>query len=208
MRDGAAMSFRPLRASLALAIAFAAIGAATAAAADGVYAVFADPKAGALAVKGTASDSDMAKLDALEVNEIDFGIEKPLVLDPRQGAVGPGRPSFRPLSLSLPLGAGVAALLQTSGTGGHYGDVTVHFRTTGDKPVEYATLALKLVAVTKVEIAAEDGDRPRANVALIYGAMKLDVFPLDATGTPASTPETGQWSVVNNSTDFSKVPKP
>ena len=99
--------------------------------ADAIFVVFEGPAAGALPVKGAALDDEMAKLGALEVDSLDFGIENSLVIDPREGATGPGRAAFLPLRMVLALGPGVPALLQTAGAGGHYGDVTVHFRTGG-----------------------------------------------------------------------------
>ncbi len=176
--------------------------------ADAIFVVFESPTAGAVAVKGDASDEDMAKLGALEVDAVDFGIENPLVIDPEDAAIGPGRPAFTPLQLKLRLGPGVPALLQTSGAGGHYGDVTVHFRTSGNKPVEYATLSIELVAVSSVEVSASGGNPPQAAVSLTYGSMKLDVYPIDVKGAVATTPETGQWNVMTGTADFSKVPKP
>jgi len=180
----------------------------TPAAADGIFVVFENPAAGAVAVKGAALDDEMAKQGAVEVDSAAFGVENALVIDPQEGAVGPGRADFLPLKLELPLGPGVPALLQTSGAGGHYGDVTVHFRTGGKQPVDYATLALKLVAVTSVEIAAATDSPPRAEIALTYGSMKFDVYPMDAKGAVASTPETGQWNVMTGTADFSTVPRP
>jgi hypothetical protein len=180
----------------------------TPAAADGIFVVFENPAAGAVAVKGAALDDEMAKQGALEVDSAAFGVENALVIDPQEGAVGPGRADFLPLKLELPLGPGVPALLQTSGAGGHYGDVTVHFRTGGKQPVDYATLALKLVAVTSVEIAAATDSPPRAEIALTYGSMKFDVYPMDAKGAVAPTPETGQWNVMTGTADFSTVPRP
>jgi type VI protein secretion system component Hcp len=176
--------------------------------ADAIFVVFANPAAGALPVKGAALDDEMAKQGALEVGSAEFGVENSLVIDPQEGATGPGRPDFLPLKLELPLGPGVPALLQTAGAGGHYGDVTVHFRTSGRQPVDYATLALKLVAVTSVEVAAATDGPPRAEIALIYGSMKFDVYPMDAKGAVAPTPETGQWNVMTGTADFATVPKP
>ena len=144
--------------------------------ADAIFVVFESPAAGALPVKGAALDDEMAKLGALEVDSLDFGIANSLVIDPRRALPARAAPSFLPLRMVLPLGPGVPALLQTAGAGGHYGDVTVHFRTGGRQPVDYATLALKLVAVTGVEVSAGAG-APQARVALTYGSMKLDVFP-------------------------------
>ena len=103
--------------------------------------------------------------------------------------------------------AGVPALLQTAGAGGHYRDVTVHFRTSGRQAVDHATLALKLVAVTGVEVSA-GADGPQARITLTYGSMKLDVYPVDAKGEVAKTPETGQWNAMTGTADFSTVPKP
>jgi type VI protein secretion system component Hcp len=178
------------------------------AAADGIFVVFENPAAGAVAVKGAALDDEMAKQGALEVDSAEFGVENALVIDPQEGATGPGRPDFLPLKLKLPLGPGVPALMQSSGAGGHYGDVTVHFRTSGKQPVDYATLALKLVAVTSVEVAAATDNPPRAEIALTYGSMKFDVYPTDAKGAVAPTPETGQWNVMTGTADFATVPKP
>ena len=175
--------------------------------ADGIFVVFEDPAAGALPVKGAPFDDEMAKLGALEVDTLDFGIENSLVIDPRDGATGPGRAAFLPLRMALPLGPGVPALLQTAGAGGHYRDVTVHFRTSGRQAVAYATLALKLVAVTSVEVSASAG-QPQASVALTYGSMKLDVYPQDAKGEVAKEPETGQWNAMTGTADFSTVPRP
>lgn len=176
--------------------------------ADTLFVVFEDPAAGALPVKGAPADAEMAKLGALPVYTLDFGIENSLVLDPRAGATGPGRASFLPLRMTLPLGPGVPALLQTSGAGGHYGDVTVHFRTSGEQPVEYATLSLKLVAVSRVEIQASTAGPPEATIALTYGSMKLDHFSQGSSGAPASTPESGQWNAMTGTADFSTVPTP
>jgi type VI protein secretion system component Hcp len=178
------------------------------ASADAIFAVFENPAAGAVAVKGAALDDEMAKLGALELDQVAFGIENALVLDPADGATGPGRAAFPPLTMTLPLGPGVPALLQTAGAGGHYGDVILHFRTGGGRPAEYATLALKLVAVTSVEIAASAAGPPQATIALTYGAMKLDVFPQDTKGAIATTPETGQWNAMSGTAEFSVVPKP
>ena len=178
------------------------------AAADGIFVVFENPAAGALPVKGAALDDAMAKQGALEVDSVEFGVENALVIDPQEGAVGPGRADFLPLKLELPLGPGVPALLQTSGAGGHYGDVTVHFRTSGSQPVDYASLALKLVAVTSVGIAAATDGPPRAEIALTYGSMKFDVHPVDAKGAVAPTSETGQWNAMTGTADFATVPKP
>ncbi|HEX5080380.1 MAG TPA: type VI secretion system tube protein Hcp [Geminicoccaceae bacterium] len=175
--------------------------------ADDIFVVFENPAAGALPVKGAASDEEMAKLGALEVDSIEFGIENSLVIDPQEGATGPGRPDLLPLKLELPLGPGVPALLQTAGTGGHYGGATVHFRTNGRKAVDYATLALKLVAVTSVEVSAHPDEPPQAEIALTYGAMQLDVYAHDATGALAKTPETGRWNFMSGTADFSAVPK-
>jgi type VI protein secretion system component Hcp len=173
--------------------------------ADAIFVVFENPAAGALPVKGAALDDAMAKLGALEVDSLDFGIANSLVIDPQDGATGPGRAEFQPLRMVLPLGPGVPALLQSAGAGGHYGDVTVHFRTGGRQTVDYATLALKLVAVTGVEVSAGAG-APQARVALTYGAMKLDVYPQDAKGEIATTPETGQWNAMTGTADFATVP--
>ena len=175
--------------------------------ADAIFVVFENPAAGALPVKGAALDDEMAKLGALEVDSLDFGIENALVIDPRQGATGPGHAAFLPLRMALPLGPGVPALLQTAGAGGHYGDVTVHFRTSGRQAVDYATLALKLVAVTGVEVAAGTG-QPQASIALTFGAMKLDVYPVDAKGEVATTPETGGWNAMTGTADVATVPNP
>ncbi|MEM7024895.1 MAG: type VI secretion system tube protein Hcp [Pseudomonadota bacterium] len=179
-----------------------------AAQADSIYVVFENPEAGALAAKGGATDPDMAKLGAFEVDTLDFGIENSIVLDPRVGAVGPGRASFPPLTMTLELGPGVPALTQTSGAGGHYNDVTVHFRTSGTNAVEYATLSLKLVAVSSVEISASTTAAPQATVALTYGSMKLDFYPLDAKGVPAKDPVSGQWNAMTGTADYSTIPKP
>ena len=169
--------------------------------ADGVFVVFENPAAGALAVQGAVLDEEMAKRGALEVASIDFGIENSLVLDPR-GATGPGRATLLPLRMTLPLGPGVPALLQTAGAGGHYGDASVHFRTSGRQPKEYATLSLKLVAVTGVEVATGGGGPPQATISLTYGAMKLDVYAQDTKGEISSTPETGSWNAMTGSADF------
>jgi type VI secretion system secreted protein Hcp len=195
-------------ARIALLAALAAAALAPPVAADAIYAVFENPVNGALAVKGDASDPAMAKQGALEINALDFGIANALAIDPKDGAVGPGRPAFAPLSLTLPLGPGVPALLQTSGAGGHFGDVTIHFRTGGGQPVDYATLALKLVAVSSVGITASTGGAPQATIGLTYGSMKLDLYAIDAKGVAAQTPETGQWNAMTGSTDFATVPKP
>jgi type VI protein secretion system component Hcp len=175
--------------------------------ADAIFVVFEGPAAGALPVKGAALDDEMAKLGALEVDSLNFGIEDSLVIDPREGATGPGRAAFLPLRMVLALGPGVPALLQTAGAGGHYRDVTVHFRTSGRQAVDHATLALKLVAVTGVEVSA-GADGPQARVTLTYGSMKLDVYPVDAKGEVAKTPETGQWNAMTGTADFSTVPRP
>jgi type VI secretion system secreted protein Hcp len=176
--------------------------------ADAIFVVFENPGAGAVAVKGAVLDDEMAKLGALEIDAVDLGIENSLVIDPRQGATGPGRAAFLPLKMTLPLGPGVPALLQTAGAGGHYGDVTVHFRTSGKQAVDYATAALKLVAVTSVTVSANAVGPPQAHVALTYGSMKLDVYPIDAKGQISQTPETGQWNTMTGTADFSTVPKP
>jgi type VI protein secretion system component Hcp len=186
---------------------FAIVALGAPAQADGIFVVFESPAAGALAVKGAALDEEMAKLGALEVDSVDFGIENSLVIDPRAGATGPGRAEFLPLRMQLPLGPGVPALLQTAGAGGHYGDVTVHFRTSGRQAVDYATLALKLVAPTSVEISAATDGPPQARVALTFGSMKLDVFAQDAKGEVATSPETGQWNAMTGTADFSTVPR-
>jgi hypothetical protein len=81
---------------------------------DAIFAVFANPADGALAVKGAPADADMARRGALELESVAFGIENSLVIDPEQGALGPGRPRFKTLTMTLPLGPGVPALLQTS----------------------------------------------------------------------------------------------
>jgi type VI protein secretion system component Hcp len=191
--------------------AFALLGSALCcapAAADDILVVFEDPAAGALPVKGAALDDAMAKLGALEVESVEFGVENPVVIDPEDGATGPGRPDFLPLKLELPLGPGVPALLQSAGAGGHYGGVTVHFRTNGRDAVDYATLALKLVAVTSVEISADPDEPPQAQIALTYGSIKLDVYPRDAKGAVATTPETGQWNAMTGTADFATVPRP
>lgn len=192
------------RAAWAL-LAIALLGAP--AKADAIFVVFENPAAGALAVKGSPLDEEMAKLGALKVDTLDFGIENSLVIDPRAGATGSGRAAFLPLRMALPVGPGVPALLQTAGAGGHYGDVTVHFRTVGRQPVDYATLALKLVAVSSVEVSA-GASPPQATVALTFGAMKLDVYPQDAKGEVAKDPETGQWNAMTGTADFSTVPTP
>jgi type VI protein secretion system component Hcp len=176
--------------------------------ADEIFVVFEAPTAGALAVKGAPADAEMARLGALAVDSLDFGIENSLVIDPAEGATGPGRAAFLPLRMVLPLGPGVPALLQTAGAGGHYGDVSVHFRGSGEEPADYATLSLKLVAVTSVEISATAAGSPQATVALTYGSMKLDVFPQDASGTLAKIPETGQWNAMTGTAEFATVPKP
>ena len=173
--------------------------------ADAIFVVFENPAAGALSVKGAPFDDAMAKLGALEVDSLDFGIENSLEIDPRDGATGPGRAAFLPLRMALPLGPGVPALLQTAGAGGHYRDVTVHFRTSGRQAVDHATLALKLVAVTSVEVSAVGG-APQAAVTLTYGSMKLDVYPVDAKGEVAKTPETGRWNAMTGTADFATVP--
>ena len=193
---------------LALMVGLAIVALAGPATADAIYAVFANPAGGAVAVQGDASDAAMAKLGALEVETVDFGIENPLVIDPRDDAIGPGRASFKPLGMSLPLGPGVPALLQTSGAGGHYGDVTLHFRTDGAGAVEYATLALNIVTVSSVEISASDGSPPQATITLGYGSMKLDFFAQDAKGVVADSPESGAWNAMTATADFSTVPKP
>jgi type VI protein secretion system component Hcp len=174
--------------------------------ADAIFVVFENPSAGAVAVKGAPFDVEMAKLGALEVDGIEFGIENSLVIDPRDGATGPGRAVFAPLRVTLPLGPGVPALLQTTGAGGHYRDVRVHFRTGGKQPVDYATVALKLVAVTGVEISADSGGAPQARVTLNFGAMKLDVYPQDTKGEIAATPETGQWNAMTGTADSATIP--
>lgn len=189
---------------VALAVV-AALLAAPPAAADAIYAVFANPAGGAVAVKGPISDAAIA--GALQVDTVDFGIENPLVIDPRDDAIGPGRANFKPLGMSLPLGPGIPALLQTSGAGGHYGDVTLHFRTSGSHPVEYTTLTLKIVTVSAVEISASAGNPPQATITLAYGSMKLDVSPLDAKGIAGDT-ETGAWNVMTGTADPTTVPKP
>jgi type VI protein secretion system component Hcp len=173
--------------------------------ADAIFVVFESPAAGALPVQGAALDDAMAKLGALEVDSVEFGIENALVIDPREGATGPGHAAFLPLRMALPLGPGVPALLQTAGAGGHYGDVTVHFRTSGRQAVDYATLALKLVAVSSIEVSAAGG-APQASIALTFGAMKLDVYPVDTKGAVATDPETGQWNAMTGTADFSTVP--
>jgi type VI protein secretion system component Hcp len=174
---------------------------------DAIFAVFANPADGALAVKGAPADADMARRGALELESVAFGIENSLVIDPEQGALGPGRPRFKTLTMTLPLGPGVPALLQTSAAGGHYGDVTLHFRD-DDAPVDHATLSLKMVALSAVEISAPADESPRASVDLAFGSMKLEVFPEDAGGQPAQQPEVGQWNVMTGTADFSTVPKP
>jgi hypothetical protein len=205
IRKGPRMAKRAGQAGAALALLGIALLSA-AAEADDIFVVFENPAAGALAVKGAALEDEMAKLGALEVDAVDFGIENAVVIDPQDGATGPGRPDFLPLKMTLPLGPGVAALLQTAGAGGHYGDVTVHFRTSGRQAVDYATLALKLVAVTSVEISANPDEPPQAEIALTYGSMKLDVYPIDAKGAVAPTPETGQWNAMTGTADFATVP--
>jgi type VI protein secretion system component Hcp len=190
---------------LALMVGLAMLALAGPAQADAIYAVFANPASGAVAVQGDALDAAIA--GALQVETVDFGIENPLVIDPRDDAIGPGRANFKPLAMSLPLGPGIPALLQTSGAGGHYGDVTLHFRTSGARAIEYATLALKIVTVSSVEISASDGNPPQATVTLAYGSMKLDVFALDAKGA-AGAPETGAWNAMTGTADPSTVPKP
>jgi Type VI secretion system effector, Hcp len=207
MKKGPRMTKRAGPACAALALLGIAVLCAPAEA-DGIFVAFGNPAAGALAVKGAALDEEMAKLGALEVESVNFGIENALVIDPEDGATGPGRPDFLPLKMTLPLGPGVAALLQTSGAGGHYGDVTVHFRTSGKLAADYATVALKLVAVTSVAISAGADGPPQAEIALTYGSMKLDVYPIDAKGAIAPTPETGQWNVMTGTADFSTVPRP
>ena len=198
---------RPAARAAALAVLVSAL-ASMPAKADAIFAVFANPASGALGVKGAPADADMAKLGALKIESVDFGIENTLVIDPEQGAVGPGRPRFRTLTMTLPLGAGVPALLQTSAAGGHYGDVTLHFREDGEEPVEYATLSLKVVAISAVEISAPAGEPPQATVDLTFGSMKLEFFAEDASGQPAKEPEVGQWNVMTGTADFSTVPKP
>jgi type VI protein secretion system component Hcp len=191
-------------ASAMLALALAAMPAM---AANAIFAEFATPARGAVAVKGASADADMAKLGALEIESLSFGIENPLVIDPAEGALGPGRPSFTTLTMALPLGPGVPALLQTSAAGGHYGDVTLHLRKDGSA-VDYATLSLKVVAVARVEVSASAGGPPQATVDLTYGSMKLDVFAQDASGAVAKTPETGQWNAMTGTADFATVPRP
>jgi type VI protein secretion system component Hcp len=199
----------PLRALCAAASAtlFMALASMPAMAADAIFAVFANPANGALAVKGAPGDPDMAKLGALEIDALAFGIENTLVIDPEQGALGPGRPSFAALTMTLPLGPGVPALLQTSGAGGHYGDVTLHLRKDGGSS-DYATLSLKVVAVSRVAISATAGSTPQATVDLTYGSMQLELFAVDPRGQPADEPEVGQWNVMTGTGDFSTVPKP
>lgn len=197
-----------MSARIALKVGLAMLALAGPAEADAIFAVFEDPTGGAVAVKGDASDTAMAKLGALEVDTVDFGIENPLVIDPRDDAIGPGRANFKPLGMSLPLGPGVPALLQTSGAGGHYGGLTLHFRTDAASPIEYATVALKVVTVSSVEISASAGNPPQATITLGYGALKLDSFAQDAKGAVADTPETGAWNAMTGTTDFATLPKP
>jgi type VI protein secretion system component Hcp len=198
---------RPAACAATLAVLVCAL-ASLPAKADAIFAVFANPASGALPVKGAPADANMAKLGALKIESVDFGLENTLVIDPEQGALGPGRPSFTTLTMTLPLGPGVPALLQTSAAGGHYGDVTLHFREEGEKPVEYATVSLKVVAVSRVEISAPAGEPPQATVDLTYGSMKLEFFAQDAGGQRARQPEVGQWNVMTGTADFSTVPKP
>jgi type VI protein secretion system component Hcp len=184
---------------LAAVSALACIVLSPPAMADALFVVFEKPSNGALAVKGDSLDDAMAKLGALEVDQLGFGIQNALVIDPADNAIGPGRATLKPLAMTLPLGPGVPALLQTAGAGGHYGDVTVHLRTSGNQPVEYATLSLKTVVVSSVEISASSGGSPQATVVLTYGAMKLDVYAQDTKGTVATEPETGAWNAMTNS---------
>jgi type VI protein secretion system component Hcp len=75
----------------------------------------------------------------------------------------------------------------------------VHLRTSGNQPVEYATLSLNTVVVSSVEISASTGGSPQATVVLTYGAIKLDVYAQDTKGTVATQPETGAWNAMTNS---------
>lgn len=201
---------RPAAATIACALVawgiLAALASATARA-DTIFAVFENPKSGAPAVKGVPADAAMARQGALEIDTIEFGIENDLVIDPEVGAVGPGRASFRTLRMALPLGPGVAALLQASGAGGHYGDVTVHFRKDG-KPADYATLSLKVAAVSSVEVSASAGHAPQATVELTYGSMKLASYAQAPNGQLAGTPEVGQWNAMTGTADYATIPKP
>ena len=186
---------------------FAVVALGAPAQADGIFVVFENPAAGALAVKGAALDDEMAKLGALEV---EFGRFRHRELfghrsERRCDRAGPRR--IPAAAHAAALGPGVPALLQTAGAGGHYGDVTVHFRTSGRQAVDYATLALKLVAPTSVEIAAATDGPPQARVALTFGSMKLDVFAQDAKGEVATSPETGQWNAMTGTADFATVPR-
>ena len=198
---------RPAACTAAWAMLVWALASGPATAADAIFAVFANPADGALAIKGATADADMAKLGALEIDALDFGIENTLVIDPEQGALGPGRPSFMTLRMALPLGPGVPALLQTSAAGGHYGDVTLHLRKDGSS-VDYATLSLKVVAISAVEVSAPAGAPPQATVDLTFGSMKLELFAENASGQPAKVPEVGQWNVMTGTADFTTVPKP
>ena len=198
----------PGRIALLFALLAAPALASGPAAADAIFVVFDKPSNGALAVKGDSLDEDMAKLGALEVDQLAFGIENALVIDPGDNAIGPGRAALKPLAMTLPLGPGVPALLQTSGAGGHYGEVTVHLRTGGRQPVELATLTLETVAVSSVAISGNTSGPPQAAVTLVYGAIKLDVYAQDAKGAVATTPETGAWNTMTSSADLAAKPKP
>ena len=175
--------------------------------ADAIFVVFEGPAAGALPVKGAALDDEMAKLGALEVDSLDFGIENSLVIDPREGATGPGRAAFLPLRMVLAWVQACRRCCRPRVPAATTATSRCTFARAAGRPVDHATLALKLVAVTGVEVSA-GADGPQARVTLTYGSMKLDVYPVDAKGEVAKTPETGQWNAMTGTADFSTVPTP
>jgi type VI secretion system secreted protein Hcp len=149
--------------------------------------------------------TDKALPRAISVNEFNWSIENPVTIGSASGGAGAGKAKLEPLTIKKPVDSSSPGLMAAAGRGAALPGATIVVRNGNPgAPDAYLQYRLKMVFVTKVEVAAAAGDEGvEETVELRYGSLTQRYVQTKQTGV--KVPFVNGWDqVVNDAmTDWS-----
>lgn len=165
--------------------------------ADGLYLYFPGST-----VAGETRDLAMAKLKAIDIEQVSFGAAVEVVVGAAAGGATMSKPAFDRVTITKPVDTGSCALFQTLCSGGRYTQAVVEARQPGSPETVSPRFRLTFATVYVESVNwRADGDRLMEEVTLRAGAVKVEYFKQDAAGVLSPGGST-TWSQLTASTKF------
>jgi type VI secretion system secreted protein Hcp len=158
-------------------------------------------------IKGETQDRDMQKLSPrpFDISTWTFGVSQDVNIGSSSGGAGAGKVTFDDFKITKQIDNSSPLFFGTCCTGGHYDDVSLKIRKSGavkDKSGGiYLQFDFKLVFVTNITWSHNDPS-PTEDITFAYGALQVQYWQQQKTGSLATAPATTSWSRVLNNDAF------